>query len=151
MSDEADQTKQAGKRESRRKARELALNTMYAYELGADDNCIRLLSLLAESAFANTESVQYARLLVGKAQAHKTEIDELLRRHAKNWDLVRMAAIDRNVLRVAVAELRYIPKAPYKVVIDEAVEIAKTFGADASGKFVNGILDAIYKDVSTNT
>jgi N utilization substance protein B len=75
-------------------------------------------------------------------------IDECLTRHAANWELKRMAALDRNVLRLAVAELFFFTEIPFKVVIDEAVELAKIFGTDESGRFVNGILDSIHKDRS---
>lgn len=118
---------------------------MYAYEMGTDDMILRLMDTIATNHALNAEVREYARKLVQEAFGSMSEIDELLQKHTKNWDLGRMAAIDRNVLRIAVAELR-IDDVPYKVIIDEAVEIAKTYSSDESGKFVNGIIDAIYRD-----
>jgi N utilization substance protein B len=72
----------------------------------------------------------------------------LISAKAANWEIRRMAAVDRNTLRLAAAELiHFKDSVPFKVVIDEAVEIAKTYGTDDSGKFVNGILDSIRKDL----
>jgi N utilization substance protein B len=135
---------------NRRKSRELALQTLYAWELGADENSRRLLHTIAENNGFSTDVRDYADILVGKSIAAIEEIDLLLQRHAKNWSLKRMAAIDRNMLRIAVAELRFCPDVPFRVIIDEAVEIAKIYGTDDSGKFVNGIIDAIYHELSPN-
>ena len=71
----------------------------------------------------------------------------MITQRAANWDIKRMAVIDRNILRLAVTELFYFKQVPVKVVIDEAVELAKAFGAEDSGKFVNGIIDSIHKNV----
>jgi transcription antitermination protein NusB len=136
---------------NRRKSRELALQTLYAWELGADDDSRRLLQTIAENNGFSLDVREYAGILVQKCIAALAEIDEALQRHAKNWSLKRMAAIDRNVLRLAVAELRFCPEVPFRVIIDEAVEIAKIYGTDDSGKFVNGIIDAIYHEISPKT
>lgn len=76
------------------------------------------------------------------------EIDRLIQSHTKNWRLSRMAAVDRNVLRLAVFELTSDVKTPDTVVINEALEIAKKFSTNESAQFVNGILDSIKKDLS---
>lgn len=76
------------------------------------------------------------------------EIDRLIQSHTKNWRLSRMAAVDRNVLRLAVFELSSDAKTPDTVVINEALEIAKKFSTNESAQFVNGILDSIKKDLS---
>jgi len=75
--------------------------------------------------------------------AHQAELDELIAAHARNWSLARMPAIDRNLLRLALYELKDRPDVPVAVVIDEAVELAKRFSTDDSGRFVNGMLSAI--------
>ncbi|MFP4416305.1 MAG: transcription antitermination factor NusB [Fibrobacterota bacterium] len=132
---------------SRRRARELALQTMYAHEMGTDDLVLRLMDTIATNHALNAEVREYARKLVQKTHGSLDEIDSILQKHTTNWDLRRMAAIDRNILRIAVAELLIAQDdVPYKVIIDEAVEIAKTYSSDESGKFVNGIIDAIYRD-----
>ena len=74
---------------------------------------------------------------------HRAELDELIVAHARNWSLERMPAIDRNLLRLALYELKDRPEVPVAVVIDEAVELAKRFSTDDSGRFVNGMLSAI--------
>jgi N utilization substance protein B len=133
---------------NRRKSRELALQTMYAFELGADSNARQLLYGIAENNGYSQDVREYAVQLVEKSIATMPEIDAMLQRHAKNWSLIRMAAIDRNMLRLAVTELSMSPGVPFRVIIDEAVEIAKLYGTDDSGKFVNGIIDAIYRELA---
>lgn len=93
----------------------------------------------------------YAKKLAHKAVEVQEEMDCLIRAHAANWELNRMAAVDRNILRMAVTELRYFPDIPFRVIIDEAVEIAKKYGTADSGRFVNGVIDSIYKELATKT
>ncbi len=123
----------------------LALQAMYAYDLRQGDDIFVLFDDIAAANSANTETDGYARSLVAKAREHGTKIDSILQEHAANWNIKRMSAVDRNVLRLAITELLYMEDIPFKVVIDEAVEIAKKYGTNDSGKFVNGIIDAIYK------
>ena len=74
------------------------------------------------------------------------ELDEIIKHFAPDWPLENMTVIDRNILRLGVYELKFAESIPSKVAINEAIELAKTFGGDASGKFVNGVLGAVYKD-----
>jgi transcription antitermination protein NusB len=129
----------------RRHARELALQTLYACEIGITRDWMGMLDRIAGDLTFSTENMHYARDLVRAATGSLTTIDDYITRHAANWELKRMAALDRNILRLAVAELFFFSAVPFKVVIDEAVELAKTYGTDDSGKFVNGILDSIHK------
>jgi len=85
----------------------------------------------------------FAEPLIRGALEHRTEADELIKKHAQNWDLHRMAAVDRNILRLAIYEMLYRDDIPPVVSINEAVDIAKKFSTQDSGKFVNGILDKI--------
>ena len=78
---------------------------------------------------------------------HADHIDDLLRRYARNWDLERMPAIDRALLRIGVFELAYRPDVPTGAAISEAVELAKRYSTDDSGKFVNGMLSRIAEEV----
>ena len=132
---------------NRRKARELALQTLYAFEMGAGDDCVGVLKTLAEAKSYSEQVREYAGLLVEKTQECRDEADTLIRAHAANWKLERMAVVDRNILRMAIAELRCIDETPPKVVIDEAVELAKIYSTDESSRFVNGVVDSIYKDI----
>ena len=133
-------------KKNKRKARVLALQAMYAHDLRPGDDLLTLFQDIAGIRKTNQETVTYAEYLLNKASENLDEIDVLLQNHAANWDIKRMAAIDRNILRLAVTELMHMEDIPFKVVIDEAVEIAKKYGTDDSGKFVNGVIDAIYKN-----
>ncbi len=91
------------------------------------------------------EAFAYARSLVLGARAHLGEIDDLIKGQADNWRLERMPAVDRNVLRLAVYEFLFETDVPKLVVLDEAIELAKKFGSEQSGRFVNGLLDGLLK------
>jgi len=133
---------------NRRKARILALQVMYAYDVRDDKDITSIFEIIVANIKIGEEAKKYAHELILKAVTDTNEIDSLLQKHTANWDVKRMAVIDRNILRLAITELRLIEEVPYKVVIDEAVEIAKIYGTEESGKFVNGIIDAIYKELS---
>lgn len=91
------------------------------------------------------EAFDHATSLVGGTRDRLEEIDSLIRAQAENWRLERMPPVDRNILRLAVYELLHEPDVPQLVVVDEAVELAKRFGSDQSGRFVNGLLDGLIK------
>ena len=91
------------------------------------------------------QTIRYARKLLELALADRDECDEILSRHAKHWQLPRLALVDRNILRLAVAEMK--SAAPYKVVISEAVRLAQEFSTAQSPGFVNGVLDAVAKEI----
>jgi transcription antitermination factor NusB len=91
------------------------------------------------------EAFGYARNLVEGTLEHREEIDELIRDQADNWRLERMPAVDRNILRLAIFEMLYEQDVPKLVVVDEAIELAKRFGSEQSGRFVNGLLDGLLK------
>ncbi|MBN2036186.1 MAG: transcription antitermination factor NusB [Chitinispirillaceae bacterium] len=135
---------------NRRKARELALQVLYALEVGNADEWETMFERIAAGARCSPENKRYARALVQKTVTSLESIDERITRHAANWDLKRMAALDRNVLRLAVCELASFNDVPFRVVIDEAVELAKRYGTDDSGGFVNGIIDSIRKECPRN-
>ena len=88
-----------------------------------------------------------ATRLVRGTQANRADIDGLIARTAENWRIDRMPAVDRNILRLAVYELRHEPDTPPVVVIDEAIGLARRFGGEESGQFVNGVLDALRKNL----
>jgi transcription antitermination factor NusB len=113
-------------------------------EVLADGWMPQLEEFLAEDGHRN-EIRDYARDLTREAWANMAEIDRRIQEVSEHWEVKRMAAVDRNVLRAAVCELLYRPTVPPAVVIDEAVEIGKAFGTADSGAFINGVLDAIVK------
>lgn len=89
----------------------------------------------------------FADPLIQGALQHRSEIDTRIQQHAKNWDLHRMAAVDRNILRLAMYEMLYREDIPPVVSINEAVDIAKKYSTEDSGRFVNGILDGLRKEL----
>ena len=95
-----------------------------------------------------TEGVrEFAQPLIEGMVAHRDQIDERIRKYCENYNLNRISAVDRNVLRLAIYEMLYRDDIPPVVSINEAIELAKTFGGAESGKFVNGILDRVRKDL----
>lgn len=113
-------------------------------EVLADGWMSQLDEFLAEDGHGQ-EIREYARDLTREAWANLAEIDRRIQEVSEHWEVKRMAAVDRNVLRAAVCELLHRPTIPPAVVIDEAVEIGKAFGTADSGAFINGVLDAIVK------
>lgn len=87
----------------------------------------------------------YAQALVRGTLEHRQQIDDMIRGQADNWRLERMPAVDRNILRLAVYEMLFETDIPKLVVVDEAIELAKKFGSEQSGRFVNGLLDGLLK------
>ena len=91
------------------------------------------------------EAFAYAQGLVRGTLDNREQVDALIREQADNWRLERMPAVDRNVLRLAVFEMLYETDTPKLVIVDEAIELAKKFGSEQSGRFVNGLLDGLLK------
>lgn len=127
-------------RGTRREARERALSLLYEAEAKAMSPA----DLLTEQP---VPPVDFVAELVGGVHEHGLKIDELITRFAVDWTLDRMPAIDRSLLRLAVFELAERPEIPVGVVISEAVELAKQYSTDESGRFVNGLLSAIAAEV----
>lgn len=132
---------------NRRKSRELALQVLYARDIWDECDPMRLIDYLALEHKIDDGVVAYSRILVDRTLASRDAIDATLQKHTANWDLRRMAAIDRNILRMSVAELQFCEDVPFKVVIDEAVELAKLYSTEESSRFVNGVLDSSYKSI----
>jgi len=127
---------------SRRRARELAMQFLYSFELNPGDVGEHLEQFWAMNPVE--ESLRtFAEALARGTIEHLDEIDELIRRYTLNWDLERITLIDRTCLRLALYEMLYRDDIPPVVSINEAVDIAKRFSTAESGKFVNGILDKV--------
>lgn len=129
----------------RRRARCFALQVLFALDINPDEDVERALSTYG-SAFELTvesPSLSFARTLVRAADAHRQAIDEAIQKASRNWRIERMSRVDRNILRLATCELCHTRNVPVRVIINEAVELAKLFGAAESAAFVNGILDRI--------
>ena len=135
--------------QERRRAREFVVQATYAHEIQNDD-LDQTFDLLAEKSELSKELIVFARELFHGIIAHRNEFDELIASKSKNWDLTRIALIDRLILRMALTEFFYFKDIPPKVSISEAIEIAKVFSTEESSSFVNGILDAILNDAIAN-
>jgi len=133
----------------RTKARQLALQILYQIDITHDNS-----SAFLESFWLNqTEEIestvrQFTLELVEGIQKYREIIDRKITQFAENWELKRMAVVDRNILRQACFELLYRPDIPPKVAINEAIELAKHFSGIEAGRFVNGILDKIREDIA---
>ena len=124
----------------RSRVREVVLQVLYQDDLNPGRDPKTADTFVARRLRNDLELVQFARLLLSGVRRNVDELDELLNERADNWDLERMAATDRNVLRLGAFEILYT-ETPGRVAINEAVELAKRFGAKNSAQFVNGILD----------
>ncbi len=132
----ARRARSVGDEDERSDARERALILLYEAESKS----------MAPTDVADAQVLppdELTRLLVAGVEANGRDIDDLIAAHSKGWTLQRMPTIDRNVLRIGIFELMGRPEVPVAVVIDEAVELAKRFSTDDSGRFVNGVLSAI--------
>ncbi len=131
---------------NRRMARELALQLLYQRELSADalsgDEQASL-----DGIDTSADAGVFCKELVEGVIAHIEELDEVIKPYLEHWSLDRISIVDRNILRLAVYELRFMEDIPFKVSIDEAIELAKIFGSDESGAFVNGILDSLAREL----
>ncbi len=140
------------RRASRHRSREAALQVLYAVDLACREETERVRGAqeMFESATEHFELPEAARafakeLVLGVAE-HRDAIDQVLASHTRRWRVSRMAAVDRNILRLAVFELQH-DATPTAVIIDEAVELAGRFGGDRSSSFVNGVLDAAARTI----
>lgn len=131
---------------NRRRARELALQVLFEAEFSAHDPSAVLGRRLEEEKLPKPVA-SYAEILLSGAWEHRDRYDRLISQAAPTWPLEQMARIDRNVLRVALFEMIDGKEVPVKAAINEAVELAKEYGSDTSGRFVNGVLGTIATEV----
>ncbi|NRD80706.1 transcription antitermination factor NusB [Bacillus sp. BRMEA1] len=128
----------------RRTAREKALQALFQIDVSQTEPESAIEHVLEEEA-----GDDYLSKLVFGVIEHKTEIDNLISENLEKWSLDRLATVDRNLLRIAVFELKFIQQeVPENVVLDEAIEIAKIYGDDQSSKFVNGVLSKIKQSLN---
>ena len=130
----------------RTKARECALQVLYQIDITKGDAVSCLDDYWRSNEDADASIVEFANSLVMGTVDNLVKLDAVIAAYATNWNIDRMAVVDRNILRLAAYELLFIKEIPPKVSINEAVDIAKKFGDKDSGKFVNGILDKIAKE-----
>ena len=129
----------------RSRAREVVLQVLYEDDLNPQRNLAVSEEFLRRRLHDDPELIEFANSVLGGVRRNRAEIDALLAERAANWRLERMAVTDRNILRLAAFEMLYT-ETPDRVVMNEAVELAKRFGAKQSSQFVNGILDRLFRD-----
>ena len=135
---------------ARRKARECALQMLFQYDLSRQPIDELIGTYWGELAEAGEDVQEFANELTAGVIAHIAELDERIRLRAEHWRIPRMAIVDRNLLRLAVYEFVYQATTPKTVAINEALEIARRFSTHEATQFVNGILDAIKRDMEAN-
>ena len=129
---------------ARRKARELAMQMLFQYDLSGNDPAT-ILSTFEDFEKAKASTREFAARIFQGTVRELEAIDTIIVAQAVNWRIERMAVVDRNIMRASIYEFLHESETPKLVVIDEAIEIAKRFGNEKSPQFVNGILDGILK------
>ena len=132
---------------TRRKSRELAMQMCFQQDMGkfTPEQVTRLFWESRDDV--DDETRGFAEDLYRLASERQDEVDKLIEAHAQNWRLERMAAVDRNLLRVSVAEMLGFPNTPGPIIINEALEIGRRYAAPESVHFLNGVLDAVARDL----
>lgn len=129
---------------ARRKARELALQMLFQYDMAGNEPDM-IVTTFEDLQKSKPNTREFAVRIFRGTVEHMADIDEKIQAQAENWRLSRMAVVDRNIIRMSVYEFLHESDTPKLVIIDEAVEIAKKFGTQKSSQFINGILDGILK------
>ncbi len=131
---------------NRHLSRTVAMQTLFEWDFNAREQSLDgLIELNLEQFAPGMEDHAFVKSLVNGVVEHLTEIDEIIMATAPEWPIEQISSVDRSVLRLGIYELEFLKEVPPKVAINEAVELAKTFGGETSGKFVNGVLGTLYK------
>jgi len=134
---------------NRHLGRTIAMQALYQYDF-RKKNPEELVDIIDHSIleFAPSyEDPKFIKELIDGVLSRQPEIDVIITKYAPEWPIEQITVVDRNILRIGVYELKWVPNIPSKVAINEAIELAKTFGGESSGRFVNGVLGAIFKDM----
>ncbi|MCD4694223.1 transcription antitermination factor NusB [bacterium] len=136
---------------NRHLARTIAMQTLFNWDFMGkkDENLNKLIKMNFSNFAPNFDDQGFVKKLIKGVRDNLDTIDKYIIKYATEWPLDQITTIDRNILRVGVYELIMDDDIPPKVAIDEAIEVAKSFGGESSGKFVNGVLGAIYRDVDS--
>ena len=133
---------------TRRKSRELAVQMLFQSDMGKQDAEQVRKTFWSERQEMDESVRDFADDIFRVAMDRAADIDQIIEKHASNWKIERMAAVDRNVMRAAVAEFLGFPQTPGPVVINEALEIARKFSSPEAVNFINGVLDSVSKDMA---
>jgi transcription antitermination protein NusB len=132
---------------NRRAVREVVLQALYAFEVGGNKPEDIRTHLFKEKVGADKEALKFAESLFLRTLDMQEELDEIIQKQIRNWEINRLAILDKLILRIALCELLRFEDIPTKVTINEAIELAKEFSTHKSGKFVNGIIDAALEEL----
>lgn len=133
---------------NRHLARTIALQTLYEWDFNQKESePLKILENTLKEFAPQFDDEGFTKILLGGVKNNLEKIDEYIVKYAPEWPLEQITLIDRNVLRIGLYELLFTKDIPDKVAINEAIELAKTFGGESSGKFINGVLGAIYRDM----
>lgn len=132
---------------NRHLARALALQSLYEWDFHhGEKDAMEIVERNIEEFAPELDEKEFAMSIVKGILATREDLDATISRFAPDWPLEKITTVDRNVLRIGTYELVHNPEIPSKVAINEAIELAKTFGGESSGKFVNGVLGAVYRN-----
>lgn len=132
--------------QNRRAAREAAIKSIYAVEVGGNSTQDTTKLIIKHSLQDDKDSIKFAEKLLLTTVDQKEDLDEVIQKHINNWEINRLAIMDKLVLRMAISEFLNFDDVPTKVSINEAIELVKSYSTRKSGNFVNGILDAVLTD-----
>lgn len=136
---------------NRHLARAIAMQSLYQWDFlaksGRQPNAEEIVSRNKDEFAPEFDDKGFIHELVEGVIKHMEEINNLIAKHAPEWPLDQITTVDRNILRLGIFELKFSPNIPSKVAINEAIELAKSFGGESSGRFVNGVLGAIYREM----
>ncbi len=135
---------------NRHLARTLAMQALYEWDFNLKQKDLHpeiLLGRIKKDFAPSFDDENFSKNLIAGVQKNLAAIDKIITQYAPEWPISQITVIDRNVLRLGVYELQFSGNVPPKVAINEAIELAKTFGGESSGKFVNGVLGSIFKDM----
>lgn len=136
---------------NRHLSRTVAMQTLFEWDFnGQTDEIGKILENNLVQLAPGMDDTQFTRSLVDGVIEHLANIDAIIAKTAPEWPVDQITPVDRNVLRLGIYELQFLRDVPPKVIINEAVELGKTFGGESSGKFVNGVLGTLYKDMGVS-
>ncbi len=132
----------------RREVREIVLQALFAEDVSGNDRDHIFRTVIKSKFKSGKKNYSFAEKLYYKTLNAQQELDEIIKNHINNWRIDRLATFDKVVLRAAICEFLHFEEIPTKVTINEAIEIAKNFSTTNSGKFINGILDAVLEELT---
>lgn len=128
--------------------RTIALQSLFEWDFHNRQGSLEdILDRVTKEFIPDTDGTEFAQELLNGVVNNIDELDGIITKHAPEWPIEQITIIDRNVLRLGIYELKFLKDTPAKVAINEAVEMGKRFGGESSGKFVNGVLGALYKEL----